>query len=65
MRRGMDDLPESLRLVLVLRDIEGYNTDETARLLETTPGAVKTRLHRARCALKRLLQPIFETEEAE
>lgn len=62
VRRAIDSLPESARLVLVLRDIEGYDTDETAALLETTPGAVKTRLHRARSALKRLLEPMLEKE---
>lgn len=62
VRRAIDELPESYRLVLVLRDIEGYDTDEVADLLETTPGAVKTRLHRARAALKKALQPMLERE---
>ena len=62
VRSALDKLPESFRTVLVLRDIEGYDTEETAQLLESTPGAVKTRLHRARAALKRLLEPML-TEE--
>lgn len=44
----------------MLRDIEEYDTETTAELLELTPGAVKTRLHRARAALKTLLEPVFE-----
>ena len=43
----------------LLGDIEGYDTEETAALLGLTPGAVKTRLHRARTALKSLLAPVI------
>jgi RNA polymerase sigma-70 factor (ECF subfamily) len=59
VRRHIDELPEDYRTVLLLRDIEGMDTDETARLLGLTPGAVKTRLHRARQALRALLEPEF------
>lgn len=57
IRQRIDDLPERFRTVLVLRDIEGLSTEETARLLDTTPNAVKIRLHRARAALRTLLEP--------
>jgi RNA polymerase sigma-70 factor (ECF subfamily) len=59
VRRCIDQLPESYRIVLLLRDIEGMDTEETARVLETTPGVIKTRLHRARQALRTLLDPHF------
>jgi RNA polymerase sigma-70 factor (ECF subfamily) len=59
VRRMFDELPDSYRTVLLLRDIEGLDTEETARLLETTPNAVKVRLHRARQALRTLLAPHF------
>lgn len=49
-------LPDGHRNVLLLRDVEEYSTEETATLLETTPGAVRVRLHRARAALKTLLE---------
>ena len=52
-------LPETYRIVLLLRDIEGLSTEETAQMLETTIGVVKTRLHRARQALRSLLNPYF------
>jgi RNA polymerase sigma-70 factor (ECF subfamily) len=52
-------LPETYRTVLLLRDIEGLDTEETARALGTSPGVVKTRLHRARQALRSLLDPHF------
>ena len=47
----------------MLRDIEGYDTEETAALIGASPGAVKTQLHRARAALKKLLEPILRGEE--
>jgi RNA polymerase sigma-70 factor (ECF subfamily) len=59
VRRCIDQLPESYRIVLLLRDIEGLDTDETARVLGTSVGVVKTRLHRARQALRTLLDPHF------
>jgi RNA polymerase sigma-70 factor (ECF subfamily) len=60
VRRCIDLLPGSYRTVLLLRDIEELDTEATATLLGTTPGNVKTRLHRARQALRTLLAPTFE-----
>ncbi len=57
VRKLIDELPETYRNVLMLRDIEGLDTKETADLLEVTPNAVKIRLHRARLALRTLLDP--------
>ena len=48
---------ESYRTVLVLRDIEELDTDETAAAIGIQVNAVKTRLHRARQALRSLLAP--------
>jgi RNA polymerase sigma-70 factor (ECF subfamily) len=62
IRDCIDRLPEAHRTVLVLRDIEGLDTEETAGLLEVSVGVVKTRLHRARQALRALLDPHFRGE---
>jgi RNA polymerase sigma-70 factor (ECF subfamily) len=59
VRKCIDQLPENYRVVLMLRDIEGCDTAETARLLNLNDNAVKTRLHRARQALRELLNPYF------
>lgn len=59
VRAKIAELPEQHRIVLMLRDIEELSTLEVAELLETTEGAVKTRLHRARAALKKLLEPLW------
>jgi RNA polymerase sigma-70 factor, ECF subfamily len=58
VRACIDRLPESYRTVLVLRDLEELDTDQTARALGTTRAVVKTRLHRARQALRTLLEPL-------
>lgn len=55
VRRSIDKLPDTYRVVLLMRDIEEMSTEETARALGITPAAVKVRLHRARMALRALL----------
>jgi RNA polymerase sigma-70 factor (ECF subfamily) len=52
LEQAIDNLPESLRPVLVMRDVEELSTAETARLLGLQSGTVKTRLHRARRMLR-------------
>jgi len=59
---GIGELPDAYRMVLQLRDIEGYATAEVAKLLEISESNVKVRLHRARSALKKLLEPILRGE---
>lgn len=49
-------LPESYRVVLVCRDIEDLDTTETAQRLGISVENVKTRLHRARQALRTLIE---------
>jgi RNA polymerase sigma-70 factor (ECF subfamily) len=58
VRGAIDRLPETYRTVLLLRDIEGLSTGETAKLLGASENAVKIRLHRARQALRTLLEPL-------
>ncbi len=62
VRAQFEQLPESHRVVIMLRDIEGLSTEETAAALEITTDAVKIRLHRARQALRALLEPIVLAE---
>lgn len=58
--RSIEALPEGYRNVLMLRDIEELDTEETAETMGISTGAVKTRLHRARQALRGLLAPHLE-----
>jgi RNA polymerase sigma-70 factor, ECF subfamily len=57
VRASIDRLPVSYRTVLILRDIEEFDTEEAASLLGVSENAVKIRLHRARLALRDLLEP--------
>jgi RNA polymerase sigma-70 factor (ECF subfamily) len=61
VRRQIDALPEGYRTVLVLRDIEGLDTEETAKVLGLSVNATKIRLHRARQALRSMLAPHFRS----
>ena len=56
----IDELPESYRLILLLRDIEELTTREAAEGLGLSEANVKVRLHRARSALKKLLEPLLK-----
>lgn len=49
---AMDELDDESRIVLVLRDIEEMDYGQIAQVLDLPGGTVKSRLHRARCALK-------------
>ena len=55
VRRAIDQLPESYRTALLLRDIEEMELADVAATLEITPNAAKVRIHRARQALRTLL----------
>jgi RNA polymerase sigma-70 factor (ECF subfamily) len=57
VRQKIEELPETYRTVVLLRDIEGLSTEETAKVVNTTPNAVKIRLHRGRLALRTLIAP--------
>src|SRR5262245_47187149 len=50
--RALQEMPESLRLVFMLREVEGLDTDETAACLDLSAANVKVRLHRARALLR-------------
>ena len=52
---ALDRLPEDYKTVIVLRDLEELNTQEVAEILGSSEGAVRVRLHRARQALRKLL----------
>lgn len=64
VRQLIEDLPANSRNLLTLRDIEGYNTQETADLLGISEGSVKTGLHRARGAFKLKLEQMKSEEES-
>jgi RNA polymerase sigma-70 factor (ECF subfamily) len=59
LKEAADRLPTSLRVVFLLRDIEGLSTRETAEVLDISETAVKTRLSRARLRLREDLSTYY------
>lgn len=60
----IDLLPDAYRDILLMRDIEEFDTVQTSILLGISTEAVKTRLHRARQALRSLLAPLQFAEKS-
>lgn len=73
MQEALVDLPDAFRVPLLLKDLLELSVEETARVLDLKPQTVKTRLHRARLALRRTLvegmptrpapAPLFERQQ--
>ena len=55
VRKAVDALPDPYRVVLLLRDLEELSNEETAEVLAESVSSVKSRLHRARMALREML----------
>jgi len=59
LEQAINEMPESLKVVFVMRELEGMSTSDAAELLELSEGAVKVRLHRGRLWLRERLAPYF------
>jgi len=59
IQSAVDGLPEIYRTVFLLRDVEGLSTEETGEILAISVPTVKTRLHRARIALRDTISSYF------
>lgn len=64
LEQAIEALPPDYKAVVVLRDIEGLSNQEVAEVLGATVLAVKSRLHRARLALRERLAAHFEAGRA-
>ena len=64
VRWGLERLPEELRTALILRDLQGLSYTEIAEALELPEGTVKSRIHRGRLELGRILAPESASGEA-
>ena len=64
LEQAIGELPENYRSVILLRDVEELSTQETAQILDLTEDVVKTRLHRARLALRQELDEYLRSTPA-
>lgn len=55
LEKAIRELPETYRSVVLLRDMEELSTQETSQILDVSEDVVKTRLHRARLAIRKRL----------
>jgi RNA polymerase sigma-70 factor (ECF subfamily) len=60
IKNAILDLPKKYRMVVVLRDQEGFSTEETAQILDISVSNTKVRLHRARLFLREKLKGYFD-----
>ena len=61
LERNIDELPDALRVVFMMREVEEVDTAETASILGLSEAAVRVRLHRARAALQSSLTRAMAT----
>lgn len=59
LRQAIDTLPENMRTVVVMKDVEGFKNEEIAEALGLSVPAVKSRLHRGRMMLRGTLSAYF------
>jgi RNA polymerase sigma-70 factor (ECF subfamily) len=57
LEEAIDRLPERMRRVLILHDVEGYTHEEIGRLLGIASGTCKSQLFKARAKLREILEP--------
>ncbi|MDT8272815.1 MAG: sigma-70 family RNA polymerase sigma factor [Desulfomonilia bacterium] len=59
LRTSIDSLPDTMRMVVILKDVEGFKNEEISQALDLSVPAVKSRLHRGRLILRRALGDYF------
>lgn len=59
LRNSIDSLPESMRTVVIMKDVDGFKNEEIAQSLGLSVPAVKSRLHRGRLILRETLSDYF------
>jgi RNA polymerase sigma-70 factor (ECF subfamily) len=63
LQESIESLPEDLKVVLIMKDVEGFHLKEICDILELSLPAVKSRLHRARLVLRGMLSSYFKEKE--
>ena len=63
LEKSLADIPLTYRTVFILREVEGFNTAETAELMNSTPVNVKVRLNRAKALLQKKLENFYSSAD--
>jgi len=63
LEKAMARLPEGMRKVLVLHDVEGYTHEEIGQMLGVAPGTCKSQLFKARAKMREMLAPARQPAE--
>lgn len=61
---AIDELPEELRMAIVLRELEGLSYEEIAAAMECPIGTVRSRIFRARDAIEKRIRPLIDESDA-
>ena len=59
IEQALDQLPARQRLVVTMRDVQGFSADEVCELLDLSPGNQRILLHRGRGALRAVLEEYY------
>ena len=62
LERALERLPDGMRKVLVLHDVEGFTHEEIGQMLGVAPGTSKSQLFKARAKMRELLRPMKDRE---
>jgi len=63
LERALDDLPEGMRRVMILHDVEGYTHEEIGDVLGVATGTSKSQLFKARAKMREMLEGLNESEQ--
>jgi RNA polymerase sigma-70 factor (ECF subfamily) len=63
LEKSLQEIPLTYRTVFILREVEGFSTNETAELMNSTPVNVKVRLNRARTLLQKKLENFYTSTD--
>jgi RNA polymerase sigma-70 factor (ECF subfamily) len=64
IQRAIEALPFNQREVIILRDLEGWTSDEVCNILSISEGNQRVLLHRARSKVRSVLEQYFQEEKA-
>ena len=63
LEKSLEEIPLTYRTVFILREVEGFSTNETAELMNSTPVNVKVRLNRAKTLLQKKLEGFYSSTD--